>query len=106
VQRFTTEHLDELVMDKERDGDVATAKVNAAAAALVEAFQERERIAADLSALASTVARVHPGDVSYSHAQNAVHAASELIEQGGGVPPTLRHDPRQPRHAAAAPVTA
>jgi hypothetical protein len=27
-----------------------------------------------------------------------VRAASELIEQGGEVPPLLQRDPRQPRH--------
>jgi chromosome segregation ATPase len=97
VQHFTGKHLDELVKGLERDGEVAAASVNAAAAALVAAFQERERIAGEISTLVSSVARIHPADVAYSRAEQVVRAASELIDQGGEVAPVLRRDPRQPR---------
>jgi hypothetical protein len=98
VRHFTGQHLEELVEGLQRVGEVGTANVNAAAAALVAAFQEREGIAGEISTLVSSVARLHPGDVAYSRAEQVVRAASELIEQGGEVPPLLQRDPRQPRH--------
>lgn len=98
LQGFTAEHLDELVGDLEGDGEVAAANLNAAAEALVAAFLERERIAGAISTLVSSVARIHPGDVSYTLAEQAVRAATELIESGGEAAPVLRRDPREPRH--------
>jgi len=71
------------------------------AQALVSAYHERERLAHEISALASPVGRVSPGDVSYSPAEQAVRAASALVE-GGEEPPRLRHDPREPRHVQLA----
>jgi hypothetical protein len=98
VQHFTAGHLDKLVEGLERDGQVAASNVNAAAAALVEAFHEREAIAGQIATLVSSVARVHPGDVAFTRAEQAVRAASALIESGGEVAPVLQRDPRQPRH--------
>jgi hypothetical protein len=69
---------------------------------VVAVFQERERIAGELSTLVSTVVRVHPGDVTYPRADQAARAASDLIESGGEAPPVLRRDPREPRHGMLA----
>jgi hypothetical protein len=100
VQVFTAEHLSELVADLEQEGEVAAANVTAAAEAVVTAHQERERIAGEMGALVSQVARPRPGDVSYSRADQVVRAASDLIQAGGEEPPRLRRDPRQPTHGA------
>jgi hypothetical protein len=98
VKVFIAEHLDELVKDLERDGEVAAA--NLTAAAEVAAHQERERIAGEIGALVSQVARVRPGDVSFSRSDELVRAASALIQAGGEEPPRLRRDPRLPTHGA------
>jgi hypothetical protein len=68
VQEFQGEHLGELVEALEADGRVTAAKINAAAKAIVQAFAERERIAREISAVASQVGRIHPGDVSDTNA--------------------------------------
>jgi hypothetical protein len=98
LQRFTAEHLTELVAQVEADGERATEKVNTAATALVEAFNEREQVAAQIAALASQAGRINPGDVSRSAAEGAAQAAAALIQRGGEVAPTLLHDPRKPQH--------
>jgi hypothetical protein len=54
-QRFAGEHLTELVETLEADGRIAATDLNAHAQGVLEAFQRRERIAAEISALASTV---------------------------------------------------
>jgi hypothetical protein len=100
VKVFIAEHLDELVKDLERDGEVAAANLTAAAEAVVAAHQERERIAGEIGALVSQVARVRPGDVSFSRSDELVRAASALIQAGGEEPPRLRRDPRLPTHGA------
>jgi hypothetical protein len=102
LQAYTAEHLDELVQDKERDGEVATSSLNAAAETVVAAYRERERIASELSLLVSTVARVQPGDISFSRGEALARAAAELLESGGEAPPVLRRDPREPRLGAPA----
>jgi hypothetical protein len=102
VQRFVAENLSELVSALDADGEVAAAKLNEHAEALVSAYRERERIAGEISALAALVAPVNPGDVSYSRAEQVVRAATALVEAGGEAPPVLRHDPRQPRHGQLA----
>jgi hypothetical protein len=101
VQRFTAEHLDELVAEKERDGEVAAARVTEYAEALLAAFHERERVAGEIATLVSTVARLHPGDLAFSHAEAAARACQELVESGGETPPVLQRDPREPREGIA-----
>jgi hypothetical protein len=72
--------------------------MTAAAHALVDAYSERERIAGQISAFASAVGRVRPGDVSRSRCEELVHAASALLHAGGEEPPVLTRDPRKPRY--------
>ena len=62
------------------------------------AYHERERIAREISGLASLAGRVRPGDVSRTRAEQLARAASDLLQAGGEEPPTLDRDPRQPRH--------
>jgi hypothetical protein len=68
----------------------------------IDAYHERERIAQEISALASTAGRVHPGDVSFTRAEQVVREATRLLDGGGERPPTLTRDPRQPRQGASA----
>jgi hypothetical protein len=99
LQQASAQHLDELVEGLEQDGEAAASKVNEAAAALVAAHQERERVASEISMLCATAgARVRPGDVAYSRAEELARAAAALLDAGGEVPPALRRDPRQPVH--------
>jgi hypothetical protein len=104
LQAFQGEHLSELVEALEADGRIATGKLNAAAEARVAAFSERERIAHEISLLASQVGRVFPGDVSFTCAEALVREARTLVAEGGEAPPELRRDPRQPRHAIEQPA--
>ena len=104
VQTFQAANLDALVSDLEAYGRGVAEQLDAAARALVQAFGERERIAGEISRLASSAGRVHAGDVSRSAGQKAAHAASELLDNGGERPPTLVRDPRTPRHAELAPA--
>jgi chromosome segregation ATPase len=97
LQEFQGEHLSELVEALEADGKIATAELDAAAEALVQAFGKREEIARQIGAVASQVGRTHPGDVTFTTAQAVAEAARELLQRGGETPPTLRRDPRQPR---------
>jgi chromosome segregation ATPase len=102
VARFVGENLRELVDGLEADARLVAEKINAAAEAIVAGLAEREAIASQISALASRVGRVHTGDVYRSAAEEVANAARKLLGQGGEVPPELRRDPREPRHAQAA----
>jgi chromosome segregation ATPase len=104
AQTFQAEHLSELVADFEAYGRGVAEQLDAAARALVQAFGERERIAGEISRLASSAGRVHAGDVSRSAAEKVAHAAADLLDNGGERPPTLVRDPRTPRHAELAPA--
>jgi hypothetical protein len=97
VQKFRAAHLSELVEALEEDGRIAVATLNATAEAMVTAFIERERIAHEISVMAGSVGRIHPGDVSFTHAEALVREARALVDAGGEAPPVLRHDPREPR---------
>jgi hypothetical protein len=106
VQVFTGEHFSELVGELEVASEAVAARLTAAAQQLVDAYVERERIAGQISRLASSVGRLYPGDVQRSAAEPAVREAQRLIEQGGEVPPVLGRDPRVPRYGAIADVSA
>jgi hypothetical protein len=58
---FVRQHLTELVADLERDGQAAAELLNAAAADVIAAYAERERVAPAISAMATMLATaVHP----------------------------------------------
>jgi hypothetical protein len=104
LRRYQAEHLDELVEVLQEDGRIAAADLTTHAEGVVTAFARREEIARQISALAGSIGRVFPGDVSGTNAQRLVDAARELIAAGGEVAPELRRDPRQPRHAIEQPA--
>ena len=97
-RQFIAENLDELVEAQQADGQAAVERLNRHAEGLIAEHAEGQRIAGQISALASTVGRLNPGDVSRSRADEVVRAASALMLEGGEAPPVLLHDPRQPRH--------
>ena len=92
VQRFVAENLAELVEVLEAEGRIAADELNAAAEAVVVAFQRREAVAARISSLASMVSRVSPGDVTFPRAEALERAAQALLQRGGEEPPLLRRD--------------
>jgi hypothetical protein len=98
VQRFVGEHLTELVESREVNGRIAAQALTDAAQAILAAHAERERVAREIAELCSLVARVSPGDVSYSRAEGLARAAGDLLQAGGEEPPVLQRDPREPRH--------
>lgn len=105
VARHVGEHLTELVAGREQAGEAAVADLNAAAEALVAAYERREAIAAEISQLASMVGAVQPGDVSRSRSEAIARAAADLLRTGGETAPTLDRDPREPKYGTA-PVAA
>jgi hypothetical protein len=94
VQEHVAENLDELVGELERQGAVAASSLNAAARALLDAYSERENVAQQIGALVALIARVEPGDVSRTRAEQAAQALRALVEAGGEHGPVLRRDPR------------
>jgi hypothetical protein len=104
VAQFVAEHLPSLVDDRQAEGRLVVQKIDAACEALANGYAEREAIAHEISALASKVGRIFPGDVSRSRAEEVANAARKLLQQGGEVAPELTRDPRTPRHAQAVPA--
>jgi hypothetical protein len=80
VQTFVAEYLAELIADLEVEGAAAAAKLTAAAETLLQAFTDRERVAREIAEMCSLVARVSPGDVSYSRAEALARAAGDLLQ--------------------------
>jgi hypothetical protein len=89
IRAHISANLLSLLGEQEAAGELAAQRVNAAAAELVAAWMERERIAAGIGELVSKVARVEPTDVSRSRAEAAAQAAISLANQGGEVAPAL-----------------
>lgn len=104
TREFIAAHLDDLLADLHADGQAVAERVNAAAAELVAAFTRRERIAAEISQLASQVARVDPGDVSFSKAEALSREAARFVQLGGETPPELQRDRWQPQLTASTPA--
>jgi hypothetical protein len=99
VHAYTYEHLDELIENVQRDGEVAAERVNVAAQNLVDAYQEREQVAAQIARhLATADIRIRPGDITFSRAEQVARAAGNLLTNGGEERPRLRRDPRVPIH--------
>jgi hypothetical protein len=99
ITTFVVENFGELIDGLTTQGEQAARQVDATAAALLSAYQEREAIASRMSALSSVIAPPRPGDVSFSKAERLAAEASKLLDEGGELAPTCR-DPRQPRHGA------
>jgi hypothetical protein len=89
VREHIAGNLTELVEAKEADGRRVAEQFNETLAAAVALWLERERIASEISGLASKVAQVAPGDVSWSKAEECFRAATGLVNAGGEEGPTL-----------------
>jgi hypothetical protein len=98
VRAFIGRRLSELVEALEADGRTAAADLTAHAEGVIAAYERRETIAREISALASMVAPVRPGDVTRTASEQLAAACNALILGGGENPPRLAHDPRQPRY--------
>jgi hypothetical protein len=103
VRRLSAERLDELVETLEQDGEVAAKNLTRAAEAVVAAFHAREAVAYEIAETCTAAgARLRPGDVTRSKAEQLVAAASELLDGGGEQALRLRRDPTQPIHGKIA----
>jgi hypothetical protein len=93
VVRFVEANLVPLIEVLETEGEAAAANLNAAAQALVDAFQERERVAREITALyAMTVSVAEVNAVPSSRAGALLSAANALLHEGGERPPMLRRE--------------
>ena len=102
-RKYVGENLDALVAAEVADGAAAADRANGAAAEIVAAHAEWEAAAQRISSLASTVGRVHPGDVTRSRCEALAQEARKLLDVGGEQPPSLERDPRVPRYGPAEP---
>lgn len=98
LQMYVGEHFTELIGDLHDEGERAANAVTEATTVLAEAIRQREAVHERVSALASMVRPVRPGDVAGSRAERLAAEANKLLENGGEQPPTLLVDPRGPRH--------
>ena len=73
----------------EADGQLAAERLNSAAAELVAAQADWERVASQILSLIMQVARPAPGDVSYPRATEAARAVLALASLGGEEGPRL-----------------
>jgi hypothetical protein len=97
---FVTEHLRELIVVHEEEGEAAVADMLAAAEQFMAAYRRRSAAAHAISGLASSVARIKPGDVGPgSRAEPVVRELGRLLMEGEPAP-TLRHYPGDPRHGS------
>jgi hypothetical protein len=90
-------HFDQLRADVEAEAVAVAERLDRAAQEVVDAHTERAQVEGRLLTLASTVARVRPGDVFRSRADALAREAGRLLGRDGEQPPTLAHDPRAPR---------
>jgi hypothetical protein len=91
IQHFVSDHFADLVEEVEQDGAEAARRMDDGARMLVEAAHARARCAAQLDQLIAAVrGRSQFGDVAISRAEAAVREATQLIEQGGELGPTVR----------------
>ena len=96
VAGYVVTNFDALRAGLDDQARAAAQAVDDAAGALLSAYERREDVARRMSALASAIHPVSPGDVAFSRAEAAARAADALLTSGGEAAPALRHDPRQP----------
>jgi len=95
TREYVGENLAELVEVHEAEGEIAAAKLNAAATELLAAAAEWNSVASMLGATITLVASPSPGDVGRSQAEEAVRAVAVLVADGGERGPVLVRD-REP----------
>lgn len=101
---FVGAHLDALLAGLAERGAQNAEVMNTAAAQVVAAHEERQRIEQETFALVGMVRTPRPGDVARSRAELLVAEAQKLLEQGGEQGPAVLVRPDQPRHATAVPA--
>ena len=89
VRAHIAANLPELVEAKEADGRRVAEQFNESLGALIALRLEWERIASDISGVATKVAPLTPGDVSWSKAEEVFRAATALVNAGGEEGATL-----------------
>ncbi len=104
VARQVRDRFDELREEIEAEGVIVAEAFADAVRRMVELHAEREAVAQRLSALCSTITRLHPGDVSCSRASQVVIEAQRFLSGGVEEPPRLRRDPREPRRGTGLPA--
>jgi hypothetical protein len=102
VREYVAEHLAELVAEEQADGGAAAERINAGIVEVLAGYAEWEASAGRISSMASTVGRIHPGDVTRSRCEAVAQEARKLLDAGGEQVPRLERDPRLPRHGNAA----
>jgi hypothetical protein len=93
---FVGEHLDELLAELHEDSNEAAGAVNRACRVLEAAYQERQAVEQNVTALAGMVRVPRPGDVQRTRAEAVVREANRLLAEGGEAPARLTVDPRAP----------
>jgi hypothetical protein len=101
IQRFVVARYADLQDGLREQGEAARAAVDHAAGQLVAAHAAWEAIAGRMSALASSIAPVRPGDWTRSRSERAASEAARLLDNGGELTPDVR-DPRKPRYSEPA----
>jgi hypothetical protein len=104
VAAYVGEHLDPLLAELAERGERAAQEVNAAAEAVVAAYQERQAIESETFAMLGRLGhRVRPGDVARPRSEPVAAEARKLMEQGGEQAPTVLVRPGTPRHGQVTP---
>ena len=98
VALYVAEHVDALLADVGERGERAARAEDAAAEALLAAYEERQAAERETFDLLGYVRRARPGDVARSRAEQLVAEARKLIEQGGEQAPTVLVRPGEPRY--------
>jgi hypothetical protein len=89
LREHVAEHLEELVTALEQEGEAAARAVDEAAANLITARLERDRIARAIGSIITKVSRPGPMDVSRSRADQLARDAAALAAAGGEDAPRL-----------------
>jgi hypothetical protein len=98
VAQFIGQNLDPLLADLADRGERAAQAVNAAAEALIGAYEARQAVERETFDLLGRVRRPRPGDVARTRCEQLVAEARKLTERGGEDPPTVLVRPGEPRH--------
>jgi hypothetical protein len=101
ILQFVAENLDELVAEIEEDGQDAAQALNRACRAVEDAYLQRMACEQRLTSVVGMVRIPRPGEIAFTRAEEVRRAAVALLMAGGEQPPTLKVDPREPRHSTA-----
>jgi hypothetical protein len=103
---FITANLAELIEDREEAGRALVEQFNRHLEALVADYAEWNRVAQQITGLASTVGPLRPGDVNRTGAEQVMREVKALLHAGEEQPPRLLHRPGEPRFTHLAETSA